>query len=223
VVADEIKDLADRVLSSTKEIAALIGSVQDESARAAQAVELGTTRVRAGVGLSASVGAALEEITAAARDCGQRTQEIVAVMREHARATLHAGLQMEGVNGRVEAIRLAVAEQATAHGVVTRSAAEMRVGAHQTQRTAEEQARGSARIRDGMESVCDVVERIHVALREQSEACRSAVSFLEQIHERTRSHDESAQRLQDATRVLRREAGELRADLQHFRFQEVDA
>ena len=223
VVADEIKDLADRVLSSTKEIAALIGSVQGESARAAQAVELGTTRVREGVELSASVGAALEEITAAARDCGQRTQEIVAVVHEHVRATLHAGRLMEGVNGRVDAIRVAVAEQVIAHEVVTRSAAEMRFGAHQTQRTAEEQARGSARIRDGMEAVCDVVERIHVALREQSEACRSAVSFLEQIHERTRSHDESAQRLQNATRALQSEAGELRVDLQRFRFQEVDA
>jgi methyl-accepting chemotaxis protein len=168
------------------------------------------------------VGAALEEITAAARDCGRRTQDIVDVVREHARATLHAGRLMEGVNGRVDAIRLAAAEQASAHEVVMRSAAAMRVGAQQTQRTAEEQARGSARIRDGMEAVCDVVERIHVALREQSEACRSAVSFLEQIHERTRSHDESAQRLQDATRALQREAGELRADLQHFQFHEVD-
>ena len=65
----------------------MIGSVQDESARAAEAVELGTTRVREGVELSAGVGAALEEITAAARDCGQRTQDIVAVVREHARAT----------------------------------------------------------------------------------------------------------------------------------------
>ena len=223
VVADEIKDLADRVLSSTKEIAALIGSVQDESVRAAAAVEVGTERVREGVEFSASVGAALEEITAAARDCGRRTQDIVSVVREHARATLHAGRLMEGVNGRVDAIRVAAAEQASTHEVVLRSAAAMRVVAHQTQRTAEEQARGSARIRDGMEAVCDVVERIHGALREQSEACRSAVSFLEQIHERTRSHDESAQRLKDATHALEREAGALRSDLQQFRLDEVDA
>ena len=223
VVADEIKDLADRVLSSTKEIASLIGSVQDESARAAQAIELGTTRVHEGMELSAGVGAALEEITAAARDCGQRTQDIVAAVREHAKATLHAGHLMERVNGRVDEIRVAATQQASAHEVVMRSAAVMRDVAHQTQRTAEEQASGSGRIRDGMEVVCDVVDRIHAALREQSEACRSAVSFLEQIHERTLSHDESAQRLQDATRTLQRQAAGLRADLQRFQFQEVDA
>jgi len=223
VVADEIKDLADRVLSSTKEIASLIGSVQDESARAAQAIELGTTRVHEGMDLSAGVGAALEEITAAARDCGQRTQDIVNAVREHAKATLHAGRLMERVNSRVDEIRVAASQQASAHEVVMRSAAVMRDVAHQTQRTAEEQASGSARIRDGMEVVCDVVDRIHAALREQSEACRSAVSFLEEIHERTLSHDESAQRLQDATRTLQRQAAGLRADLQRFQFDEVDA
>jgi methyl-accepting chemotaxis protein len=223
VVADEIKDLADRVLSSTKEIASLIGSVQEESARAARAIELGSTRVQEGMELSAGVGAALEEITTAARETGSRTQDIVAAVREHAKATVHAGQLMERVNSHVDEIRVAATEQAAAHEAVTRSASVMRDVAHQTQRTAEEQASGSARIRDGMEVVCDVVDRIHAALREQSEACRSAVTFLEQIHERTLSHDESAQRLQDATRTLQRQAAGLRADLQRFQFHEGDA
>jgi len=218
VVADEIKDLADRVFSSTKEIAAQIRSVQDESANAAEAIVHGTERVRDGVQLSAGAGAALEEITAAARDCGERTQEIVAAVREQARATSHVGQLMERVHARVGEIRAAGVEQSHANEVVTRSAVVMREVAHQTQRTTEEQARGSARIRDGMEAVRDVVDRIHAALREQSEACRNAVSFLQQIHERTLSHDESAQRLGDTTRTLQHQAGGLRADLQRFRF-----
>ena len=144
-------------------------------------------------------------------------------VREQARATSHVGQLMERVNSRVQEIRAAGAEQSRANQVVTRSALAMREVAHQTQRTTEEQARGSARIRDGMESVRDVVERIHAALREQTDACRSAVSFLEQIHDRTRTHDESAQRLDEATRTLQRQAALLRADLSHFRFQEIDA
>jgi methyl-accepting chemotaxis protein len=223
VVADEIKDLADRVFSSTKEIAALIRSVQDESANAADAILHGAARVREGVQLSAGAGAALEEITAAARDCGERTQEIVAAVREQARATSHVGQLMERVNARVGEIRAAGVEQSRANDVVTRSAVVMREVAHQTQRTTEEQARGSARIRDGMEAVRDVVDRIHSALREQGDACRSAVSFLQQVHERTLSHDDSAQRLEDATRTLQHQVGRLRSDLEHFRFQENEA
>jgi methyl-accepting chemotaxis protein len=223
VVADEIKDLAERVLSSTKEIAALIRSVQDESANAAEAIRHGSARVHEGVQLSAGAGAALEEITAAARDCGGRTQEIVAAVREQARATSHVGTLMERVNARVGEIRAAGVEQSRANEVVTRSAVMMREVAYQTQRTTEEQARGSARIRDGMEAVRDVVDRIHSALREQSEACRNAVSHLEHIHQRTLVHDDSAQRLADATRTLQHQSGRLRADLEQFRFQENDA
>jgi len=130
---------------------------------------------------------------------------------------------MERVNARVEEIRAAGVEQSRANTAVMRSAGVMREVAHQTQRTTEEQARGSGRIRDGMEAVRDEVDRIHTALREQSEACRSAVSFLQQIHERTLSHDDSAQRLEHATRTLQHQAGRLRADLEHFRFEENDA
>jgi methyl-accepting chemotaxis protein len=223
VVAGEIKELADRVLSSTQEIAALIRSVQDEGVKAAAAIEHGAARVREGVELSAGAGAALEEITAAARDCGRRTQEIVAAVREQGRATQHVSGLMERVTARVEEIRTAGVEQTRANEVVMRSAVLMREVAHQTQRTTEEQARGSARIRDGMEAVRDVVDRIHASLRGQSEACNDAAAFLEQIHERTRSHDESAQRLAEATRALEREAGGLRADLKRFSFRELDA
>jgi methyl-accepting chemotaxis protein len=218
VVADEIKDLADRVLSSTKEIAAQIRAVQEESANAAEAIRTGAARVREGVELSAGAGAALEEITAAARDCGQRTEGIVRAVQEQARATSHVGVLMERVNSRVEEIRAAGVEQTQATEVVTRSAVVMREVAHQTLRTTEEQARGSARIRDGMEVVRDVVDRIHGALREQSEACRTASSFLEQIHARTRLHEDAAQHLEQATSSLSHEASALRADLQQFRF-----
>jgi methyl-accepting chemotaxis protein len=218
VVAEEIKDLADRVLSSTKEIAAQIRAVQDESANAAEAIRTGSARVREGVDLSAGAGAALEEITSAARDCGERTEGIVSAVREQARATAHVGELMERVNSRVGEIRAAGVEQTRANEVVTRSAVVMREVAHQTLRTTEEQARGSARIRDGMEAVRDVVDRIHGALREQSEACRAASSFLEQIHARTRSHEDAAQHLEQATSALSNEASALRADLQQFRF-----
>jgi methyl-accepting chemotaxis protein len=42
VVADEIKDLAERVLASTKEIGGLIRSVQDEARKATEAIERGS-------------------------------------------------------------------------------------------------------------------------------------------------------------------------------------
>lgn len=217
VVADEIKDLADRVLSSTKEIGDLIRSVQTESSNANVAIERGSQSVQSGVDLSAEAGISLEEITQASRDSGERIQEIVQAVREQARAASHVNALMERVSGRVEEIRTAGHEQERGNEIVMRGSVVMRDVAQQTQRTTEEQSHGAMRIRDSMESVRDAVDRIHAALQEQTEACRSAVSFLEQVYERTRSNDEAARRLADATQGLRQNAEALRQDVRRFR------
>ncbi|MCX5737632.1 MAG: methyl-accepting chemotaxis protein, partial [Proteobacteria bacterium] len=63
VVADEIKELADRVMASTKEIGSLIRAVQNESVAATAAIERGAESVWAGVERSAEAGESLEAIT----------------------------------------------------------------------------------------------------------------------------------------------------------------
>ena len=219
VVADEIKDLADRVLSSTREIGSLISSVQGESAAAATAIERGTERVQDGVDLSAQAGVALEEITAAARDSGGRIQEIVGAVREQSRAAGHVEQLMERVSTRVEEIRTAGGEQQNGNEIVMRGAVVMRDVAQQTQRTTEEQSSGAGRIRDSMESVRDAVEEIHRALQDQGEACRAAVSFLEEVHHRTRSNDESAEQLRVASEAMQQQAEALRDDVRRFRIE----
>jgi methyl-accepting chemotaxis protein len=219
VVADEIKDLADRVLSSTKEIGSLISSVQNESAAAARAISRGTESVQGGVDLSAEAGVALEEITTAARDSGGRIQEIVAAVREQAKAAGHVEQLMERVSTRVDEIRESGLEQQRGNEVVMRGASVMRDVAQQTQRTTEEQSSGAGRIRDSMESVRDAVEHIHHALQEQGNACNAALSFLQEVFGRTQSNDESAEQLQEAASAMKRQAEVLRDDVRRFRIE----
>jgi methyl-accepting chemotaxis protein len=95
----------------------------------------------------------------------------------------------------------------------------MRDVAQQTHRTTEEQARGAGRIQGSIESVREAVERIHAALREQSEACRQAVSFLGQIYQRTRSNEDSTRRMSEATQRLQQQADALREDVLRFRIE----
>jgi methyl-accepting chemotaxis protein len=217
VVADEIKDLADRVLSNTKEIGGLIRSVQDESASAADAIRSGAERVQSGVDLSAQAGVALEEITAAARHAGERIQEIVQAMREQTRAATHVEQLSQGVTERVDEIRTSVKEQSRGNEVVMRGSLVMRDVAQQTQRTTEEQARGAMRIRDSIESVREAVDRIHASLQQQNESCRSAVSALADVGERTRSNDEATHALGGAASALQQLAEALREDVRNFR------
>jgi len=217
VVADQIKDLADRVLASTKEIAGLIRSVQGETQNAIAAVEQGARTVQEGVDMSAEAGLALEEITTAARESGMRIGEIVNAVREQARASSHVVGLMEKVRQGVDKIREAGHEQRRGNDAVHRSTISMRDAALQMHATAEEQSRGSARIRDTVTTVRDAAERINGSLREQSDGCKRALGTLEQVAERTRSNEESSKRLEEAMRGLRREADALRQDVRRFR------
>lgn len=218
VVAGEIKDLADRVLASTREIGTLIASVQDESNRATGAMAEGTRSVASGVELSAQAGESLEEIIRSSRESGSRIGGIVAAVREQADAAARVAERMEQVREGVDAIRVASEEQNRGNEVVYRGSVTMRDVAQQVRGTTEEQARGSGRIRESIEEVrCSLVQ-INAALEEQSAACRSALEFLEEIAERTQSNQESARRLGGATRDLQGQAEALRGDLERFRF-----
>jgi len=217
VVADEIGELAERVLSSTKEIGGLIRAVQEESARAGGAIDEGAQSVQQGVSLAAEAGRSLEEINAAARASGDRIGEIVQAVREQSRAAVHVAELVEKVSGGVAEIRSAGREQDRANQVVLRGAGSMREVAGHVHRTTAEQSRGAVQIRDSMERVRDAVERIHGSLRQQTDACRLAVSFLEQIHERTRSNEEATRRMSEATLGLKAQAEALRQDVRRFR------
>jgi methyl-accepting chemotaxis protein len=219
VVADEIKDLADRVLASTKEIGGLIRSVQEESLSAAAAIQHGADSVQSGVELSAQAGVALEDITGAARHAGERIQEIVQGMREQTRAAGHVEQLIGGVGQRLDRIREAGREQARGNEVVMRGSLVMRDVAQQTRRTTEEQSRGAERIRHSIESVRDAVERIHVSLQQQMDSCQSAVSSLGEVIARTRTNDVATDRLANSSQELQALADALRADMGRFRLE----
>jgi len=216
VVADEIKELADRVLASTKEIGSLIRAVQEEGENATGAIEQGSKSVASGVELSAEAGIALEEITRAARESGSRIAEIVRSVEDQTQAAGHVASLMERVRGGVEQIRSAGAEQERGQQVVHRSAVTMREVALQVRRTTEEQARGFGRIRESVEDVRGAVERIHESLREQSGACKEVAAFLEEVYERTRSNQQAGDRMGEAMRGLLAQAEGLRRDVAGF-------
>ncbi len=216
VVADEIKELADRVLASTKEIGELIRSVQAESDNAIGAIEAGSQSVSSGVERSAEAGTALEEITRASRESGTRIREIVAAVREQAKATVHVVGLMEGVREGVDQISVAGSEQDRGNEVVYRSVVTMREVAQQVRCTTEEQSRGFGRIRESTEGVRGAVESINDSLQDQIDACSQVAVFLEQVSGGTRSNEEAAQRMGESMRDLMAQAEALRDDVAKF-------
>jgi len=216
VVADEIKELADRVMSSTKEIGGLIRSVQEESHAAIAAIERGSQSVWVGVERSAEAGESLEAITRTARESGQRIAEIVQAVQEQAKAASHVQELMDRVRTSVEQLRSATREQEQGNEVVLSGATTMRDVAQQVHRTTEEQARGGNQIRGGIEIVRQVVERIYQALQDQAAACQQSAAFMGQVSEGSRASHEAAARAEHSTGELRDAAGTLREEIRRF-------
>ena len=76
VVADEVRNLAERVVSATKEIAGLIGGVQEGVASSVKSMEEGSAEMENGNQLAAEAGTALEQILSAVQQMEEQISQI---------------------------------------------------------------------------------------------------------------------------------------------------
>ena len=216
VVADQIKEVADRVLTGTKEISGLINSVQEESKSAIDAMEDGSRSVAEGVARSNEAGESLEEITRLSRDSGFRIREIVESVREQTKAAGHVVGLMERVRSGVQAIGHAASEQEQGHELVFEATQSMREVSQQLHLTTTEQASDLARIRVSVSGVQDQMESINESLKEQSKSCIQVVGFLEEVSSRSVANERTAGLLSKATEKLTEQALRLRDGMGRF-------
>ncbi|MDM7999358.1 MAG: methyl-accepting chemotaxis protein [Dehalococcoidia bacterium] len=82
VVADEVRKLAERASTATKEIASLISNIQNGVLEAVRAMERGGREVETGYGLATQAGKALDDILERAQVVGKQVHQISAAAQE---------------------------------------------------------------------------------------------------------------------------------------------
>ncbi|MCH7593906.1 MAG: hypothetical protein IIB27_05305, partial [Chloroflexi bacterium] len=97
VVADEVRKLAERVAGATKEIAELIGVVQDGVKESVTAMNKGTEEVAEGTELVTKAGDSLNEILNSVQSTNDQVNEIGAASRTMNEATENVVSLVEGV------------------------------------------------------------------------------------------------------------------------------
>jgi methyl-accepting chemotaxis protein len=97
VVADEVRKLAERTTSATKEIAQMIQNIQDETRVAVSAMEAGTGQAEEGVKSTAQAGDSLKEIIRMAEQVGEMIAHIATAATQQSSATEQVNQNMDQI------------------------------------------------------------------------------------------------------------------------------
>ncbi|MGO8794574.1 MAG: methyl-accepting chemotaxis protein [Candidatus Sulfotelmatobacter sp.] len=114
VVADEVRKLAERTTKATKEIAAMIESIQAETKNAVQAMEKGTREVQVGVDKTTASGAALEEIIKMSEQVGDMISQIATAAVEQSSASEQINASVSQISSSTQESSATASEMAKA-------------------------------------------------------------------------------------------------------------
>jgi methyl-accepting chemotaxis protein len=205
VVAEEIKELAERTTKSTAEISDLITAVQDESGNAVRAMELGNRNIEAGVKLANNAGTALEEIYNSSERSSSMIVAISRATNEQAKGSNQVTMAINEISKMAERIRQAMEDQKARSQQIGDAAERMKQIAEQVKRTTREQSQGSKFINTAIESINANVGSISRNSDEQTRGSDRVVRSVDTIREITDRNHQNVANLEGVTEVLNRQ------------------
>ncbi|HEX6177364.1 MAG TPA: methyl-accepting chemotaxis protein [Thermoanaerobaculia bacterium] len=174
VVADEIRELAERTRGSTKEISDVVKAVQTNSRQAVAKIRQGVLSVRENVATAQEAATSLEKIVESAARSYEMATKITRGLEEQTRASTHL------------------------HEVTSRMSDHI----SEINRATREQARGTELLAQESERIRDIAGGVKNATADQSLAGRGITEALESIAEQSRSMRDLLQRqLQETDRI----------------------
>lgn len=220
VVADEIKDLAERTAFSTQEISALIQSVQGEVKSAVEAMQEGLSSVDEGFRLAREAGDALSKILESSKRSSEMAMSIERSTTEQSKAARLVTEAMERVKNMTEQIAKATSEQSKGILLIMKATEKIRdVSLHLTKAT-EEQAISSKQISQAMEIASDRSQQISKALSEHKIGTRHILNTIDGIKGVPENNRSLVFKINSKLRELYKDTELLKAETERFLFYE---
>jgi methyl-accepting chemotaxis protein len=216
VVADEIRNLAERVTTHTQEIETLVRKVQSESKSAIAAMKRGTQSVAGVVAISGAAGDVVEEITRSSRTSAARLAEVAEAVRAQARVSREVVELMGRTEAAVSEIHAAVGDQGCGTERAREAAAIMHEVAARICASTADQIAAIERIGASFEGIRAASEAVETALSEQSRSTEEVAHALDKIGSRCSENTRSAELTSAASDELRALAETLRRHVQRF-------
>jgi len=217
VVAGEIRELAERTASSTREIGALIQSVQQEVRNALTSMQSGTKLVEEGVALSHDAGKALTNILASATTSSNMGKEIAAATNQQAKGSENITRAVEKLQGMVKQVNAATAQQAQGSEHIRNAVESMRDVTRYVRQAMIEQKSGSTMISASAEQMIDRIHQIFQAAANQSTESETIMKTVEQVRAIAEENRKSASEMNDSLTLLSDAIRSLDEEVRKFR------
>ena len=217
VVAAEIRELSERTASSTRDIASLIGSVQDEVNNALKTMSSGSTLVERGVSLSHEAGRALNKILDSATKASGMGKEIAGATREQASGSESITKSVERLQEMVKQISGATAQQASGSEHIMKAVESMREVTKYVRQAMVEQKSGSSMISSAAERMIEMIHEIFQVAANQAAESEKIVHTVEQVRTIADGNRTSAADMSEAITLLNDAIRSLDEEVRKFR------
>jgi methyl-accepting chemotaxis protein len=217
LVAEEIKDLAERTSASTREIRELVKSIQNESQETAHAIARAARNVEAGARLSSQAEAALAKIVESAGRGAALAAAIARATEDQARGSEVVTTAGRRIAEEVSHVAAVTAEQARQSELIARSAQRMREITQSVDRSGNAEAKAAEEVSRTLERVARMVESLRAAQRSQARSADEVRGAIENIRRVAERHLAVMATLERATGTLSAQAEALQKEIERFR------
>lgn len=217
VVADEIRQLAERTRKSTKEINAIIKAVQLGSRDAVEQMHAGVDRVKANVGLAEEASASLEKIVASASSSFDMATNISRALDDQARATKHLHEVTSRMSDHIAEIARATREQARGTEMLAEEAELVRDIAAQVKGATQEQSSAGAGITEALEKISEDASSMRDLLQAQMQETDRIADASRVMLDIARKNDNVAREFSEAVQTLVKSGQDFESEVSRFR------
>jgi methyl-accepting chemotaxis protein len=186
VVAEEVRKLAERSLSATKEIGDVIRQVQADTEESVKYGELAAREAEASMELSGVADNSLSNIVKSIDQTSALMSDIARMMAEQADASTMVIEAVEKMHGATDVVADAARDQAAGGKQIRQAVDRMNDITREVTIATREQAQGSRQIRVAVENMNSVTGQVNIATREQALSARQIVQAANSMNAMTR-------------------------------------